>query len=210
MAASPPTDETSIPRVRTPSGAPLASAFVIGALVGLYGGWSLTWLSALITGSVLLYALVANIRTETEQRHRTRAVVYIVGAGAAFAVFGIAGIETGIPPAGIASFSSWLLVALVVLTPLVAAFSVSGTRPGNPTNQELGAGCGLLAWLGIALHQALPAAIFYGGLTDAMDREGVSCLLSVAFLAGLPVSAILGMLGGALHARLVRAAESEA
>lgn len=100
------------------------------------------------------------------------------------------------------------VLAVILLMPVSAAFALAGRGPRFRDNAALAAGCGLVAWLGIGIHNLLMPFLlgfFTPGRNGNDFADLVFAVLVVLYAIGFGLAALAGLLGAALRAWLLRA-----
>jgi hypothetical protein len=99
------------------------------------------------------------------------------------------------------------VLAALLLIPVSAAFALAGRGPRFRDNAPLAAGCGLVAWLGVGIHNLLIPFLlgFYSPSRNGNDfADLVFAVLVVLYAIGFGLAALAGLLGAALRAWLLR------
>ena len=175
----------------------LAAALCIGGLVGFYTSVSSPGtLDVVLSAAALLLPALLHVALDKHIRSSVAGLVWSIGGalllGGLF--FLIAG--PGKAPGGAVFVMCWL-------APISASFTVGNQRQRVRRKWRLSVLCGMLAWLGVGIHNLLLAALIGGFLADPIGRL-VLALLIVLFLFGILASVLTGQLGAGLHAWLRR------
>ncbi|HEU4784658.1 MAG TPA: hypothetical protein VFS83_15050 [Ktedonobacterales bacterium] len=109
---------------------------------------------------------------------------------------------------GFPKFDTTFMIGLaVVLCPLIAAFAVGtrGARLGGTVGLALG--CGVLAWVGVGLHNLL-VPLLLGQFSSSGPSSGfgdlVFAVLLILYALGFILALLLGFLGALLRLWLAR------
>lgn len=190
----------------------LALALLIGAVAGPWFDLTHpTWLDALLNAlAIALPPLLAVALMKPEQRGG--AWVRVGLAVALLVVVLPLGDVLLNAVQGFPKFDTSFVVGMaVVLCPLMAAFAV-GTRGARLRGTAgLALGCGVLAWVGMGLHNLL-VPLLLGQFSPAGPSSDfgdlVFAVLLVLYISGFALSLLLGFLGAIARLWLARPAES--
>ena len=181
----------------------LGLALLLGGLVGYYTNYFAPGeLDIALSGAVLVAPPLFSILFDRRLRWRRAGIVSMV---ALLLIEGIILILPWSVP------SSPLLVALTLLAPLSASFTIEsrGMRVGR--KWRLAVISGMLAWVGVGIHGLLIPALLGIFSTQGLAQEfgpdvGLLffALLTIFYLFGLFIAVFTGLLGARLHVRLQR------
>lgn len=176
----------------------LAVALLIGGLVGYYTSFSSPgMLDVILSDAALLVPMLLHVALD---QHIRRSVVALAWAiGGALLLMGVFFLIAGPGKApGAAVF------IMLWLAPVSASFTVgSVVRQRVRRKWRLSVLCGMLAWLGVGIHNLLFAVIAGNFLADPIGELELG-LAVVLFLFGFLVAVFTSLLGANLYAWLRR------
>ena len=176
----------------------LAAALLIGGLVGFYTSFaSPGTLDVIVSGAALLVPALLHVALNPHMRRSVAALAWAIGGALLLCglFFLLAG--PGNMPGGAVCVMLWL-------APISASFAVgSSQRQRVRRKWRLSVLCGMLAWLGVGIHNLLFAIIIGNVLADPIG-ELLLGLAVVLFLFGFLVSVFTSLLGANLYAWLRR------
>jgi hypothetical protein len=175
----------------------LAAALLIGGLVGFYTSFSSPGaLDVLLSAVALLLPALLHVALDQHLRRSVVGLAWAIGGVLALSIvfFLLAG--PGKMPAGAIFVMLWL-------APVSASFTVGSLRQRVQRKWRLSVLCGLLAWLGVGIHNLLLAVITGHFLADPIGALLLG-LAVVLFLFGFLASVFTSLLGANLYAWLRR------
>ncbi len=183
----------------------LSAALVLGGLVGFYTSFSSPgWLDVLLAGAALLLPPLVHLLLDQARRRKLLTLLWALAGVLALALLFVLIAGPGDTPEGDVLLMLWL-------APISASFAVGSVRTRVRRKWRLAVLCGMVAWVGVGLHNLLGAT-----LTHLFASQGpfggnglvFFGLFLILWLFGLLIAVLTGLLGAALHAWLQRRGRS--
>ena len=179
----------------------LSGALVLGGLVGFYTSFSSpVGLDVLLAGTALLLPPLVHIVQDQARRRKFLTLLWALAGGLALALLFVLILGPGATALGDILLMLWL-------APISAGFTLGSIRTRVRRKWRLAVLCGLLAWVGVGLHNLLGATLsglfsFHGPFKE--NGPVFFGLFLILWLFGLLIAVLTGLLGAGIHAWLQR------
>jgi hypothetical protein len=183
----------------------LSAALVLGGLVGFYTSFSAPgWLDVLLDGAALLLPPLVHLLFDQVRKLKLLTLLWALAGALALALLFVLIAGPGATPEGDVLLMLWL-------APISASFTVGSVRTRVRRKWRLAVLCGMVAWVGVGLHNLLGAALTgVFAPHGPFGRNGLVFfgLFLTLWLFGLLIAVLTGLLGAAVHAWLQRRGRS--